>query len=150
MELSKKSKAEEFKNKMRKELKPIIESGKDNRCVRKNSSPNLAYDPHFFLELDSARGTTSGTFENLFEEKEKLGEGAQSVVKKVMEKSTKKLYAVKIFNKADAEMMMRIKQVYLLLRRLNFPTITKPSYLFISNKSSTARIVMDFITYPTL
>ena len=67
-----------------------------------------------------------------------------------MEKSTKRVYAVKVFNKTDAEMIMRIKQVYLLLRKLNFPTITKPSYLFISNKTNTARVIMDYITYPTL
>ena len=45
----------------------------------------------------------------MFEELDKLGEGAQSVVKKVIEKSTKKVYAAKTFKTKDAEMVARIK-----------------------------------------
>lgn len=45
---------------------------------------------------------------------------------------------------------MRIKKNYLVLRSLNFPTILKPSYLFISHKTNTARVVMDYCAYPTL
>ena len=86
----------------------------------------------------------------MFEEADKLGEGAQSVVKKVIQKSTGKVFAVKTFKTKDAEMVLRIKQVYLMLRTLDFPTVTKPYYLFISNKTNTARVVMDYIQYPTL
>lgn len=81
----------------------------------------------------------------MFEETDKLGEGVQSVVKKVIEKSTGKVFAVKTFKTNDAEMISRITQVYLLLRTLDFPTVTKPYYLFISGKTNTARVVMDYV-----
>jgi serine/threonine protein kinase len=63
---------------------------------------------------------------------EKLGEGGQSVVRRIVERSTDKEYAAKIIRNVDAEKIINIKHQYKLLKALNFPTIVKAYYLFIS------------------
>lgn len=82
------------------------------------------------------------SFVELFDTFEKLGEGAQSVVKRVVEKKSGEEYASKIIGSADAEKILGIKKQYKLLKALELPSIIKAHYLFISEKESTCRLVL--------
>lgn len=56
------------------------------------------------------------SFDELFLTKEKLGEGAQSVVRRVEEKSSEKEFAAKIIRNVDAEKIHNIKHQYKMLK----------------------------------
>lgn len=86
---------------------------------------------------------TEDTFDQLFETCEKIGEGAQSVVKRVVERATKKEFAVKIMRNVDAETIMKIKHQYKILKTLDLPTIIKAHWLFINDKERTCKLVLE-------
>lgn len=86
----------------------------------------------------------------MFETMEKLGEGAQSVVKKVVEKSTEKPFAAKIIRNVDVEKIHNIKHQYKLLKTLDFPTIVKARYLFIDEDESVCRLVLEYCPWKNL
>ena len=66
------------------------------------------------------------------------------------ERSSKKEFAAKLFKKVDIEMIDRYKAVFLFMRSLNYPTIIKPHYMFISYKTNTVRVILDLIESPNL
>lgn len=76
----------------------------------------------------------SENFTDLFVVGEKLGEGAQSVVKKCTEVASGKVYAVKIFRCCDTELFEMLKTQYKLLTSLSHPHIIEAFYLFANEK----------------
>ena len=64
-------------------------------------SASQGYDKYFFDYLECDRISCWGKFDEMFQETRKLGEGCQSVIRKVIHVETKKPFAVKTFKKAD-------------------------------------------------
>ena len=93
---------------------------------------------------------TEDTFDQLFETKEKLGEGAQSIVKRVIDRNTGSEYAAKIMRNQDAETILKIKQQFKLQKTLDLPTLVRAHWLFISERESTCRLILDFCQWRDL
>lgn len=71
-------------------------------------------------------------FHELFRIEEKLGEGAQSVVKRCTELATERVFAVKFFRKSDCELISTLKSQYKILKVLSHPKIVQAHYLFVN------------------
>ncbi len=86
----------------------------------------------------------SENFEDLFTVQEKLGEGAQSVVKKCVEVASGKTYAVKLFRSCDAELIEMLKAQYKILIDLSHPNVIEGYYLFINEKAMCCQMVIEY------
>lgn len=65
---------------------------------------------------------------------EKLGEGAQSVVKRCVERASGKIFAVKLFRNSDCELISTLKTQYKILKLLNHPVIIEAHNLFVNEQ----------------
>lgn len=72
----------------------------------------------------------------------KIDEGMESVVYKAVEKSTKVIYAVKVFKKKDQDILNRLKTQFRILKNLNHPNIIKAYNLFINEKIGLSHLVL--------
>ena len=82
-------------------------------------------------------------FNDLFELREKLGEGGQSVVYRCKEKKTGNSYSVKVCKKRDLESLENMRINYQILMELNYKHIIKGKYLFMDEKKLTGHLVME-------
>lgn len=72
---------------MRLEIKANIKTSKERKSFKMViHSISQGYDKNFFYNLECDRISRWGKFNEMFKETEKLGEGAQSVIKKVIHK----------------------------------------------------------------
>lgn len=72
------------------------------------------------------------------------------MIRKVIHQETKKPFAVKTFKKADLEWISQMKPLFIFLRTLRCPTIMRPLWLFVSERTDTLRVIMDYIESPNL
>ena len=67
-----------------------------------------------------------------------------------MDLNSKQEYAAKIMRNQDAETFLKIKQQFKLLKTLNLPTLVGAHQLFISERESTCRLLLDLCEWPDL
>ena len=101
------------------------------------------------MSIFKDQAATEG-FEELFELREKLGEGAQSEVFKCIERETGKTYAVKVCKKHELEFFENVRANYQILMELDHKSIIKGKFLFMNERKLACRIVMEFCEFPTL
>jgi len=80
---------------------------------------------------------------------EKLGEGANGVVRKCKKRQTGEILAVKTFRFED-EHLPGLKSNFLIMKRLNHPNILKYEALYIDIKKHQGWLVMEFVDFPSL
>lgn len=73
---------------------------------------------------------------------EKLGEGAQSVVKRCTELASGKVFAVKLFRKCDTELIEMLKTQYNILKSLSHTNIIEGYYLFVNEITMGCQLVL--------
>lgn len=81
-------------------------------------------------------------FFDRFEVHEKLGEGAQSVVKRCTDRLSGIDYAVKKFGQCDLELIEMLKVQYRILTEQNHINIIEGYALFVDEKSMTCQLVL--------
>lgn len=86
---------------------------------------------------------------NLFELKyellEIIGEGTTALVKKCINRETKKAFAVKIIRTNDTEIIKAIKNEFLIQKELSHPNIVEVYELFYNPITSQIKIVMELV-----
>lgn len=68
----------------------------------------------------------------------------------MVDRSTGQEYAAKIMRNQDAEAILKIKQQFKLLKTLDLPTLASAHWLFISERESTCRLLLDLCEWRDL
>jgi hypothetical protein len=74
-----------------------------------------------------------------------LGEGSTGLVKKCLNKETRKFYAVKIIRSNDTEFLKAIKNEYIIQKHLFHPNIVRAYEMFYNPITSRVKIIMEVI-----
>jgi len=74
-----------------------------------------------------------------------LGEGSTGLVKKCLNKETKKFYAVKIIRCSDTEYLKAIKNEYVIQKDLSHPNIVRAYEMFYNPITSCTKIIMEMV-----
>jgi serine/threonine protein kinase len=118
---------------------------KTGRCRK------LSEDLSFFKKARQIKEIyIAESFFDLFNVEEKLGEGAQSVVKKCTELASGNIFAVKLFRSCDCELIEMLKAQYKILTELSHPNIIEGYYLFVNEKSMSCQMVLEYCSFPSL
>lgn len=86
------------------------------------------------------------SFENHYEIKEFLGEGTSSIVKKVREKKTNKIFAAKIFKTRSKEILQDLKKEFLKMKSLKHPNIINFYKLLINSKTGKIYLILEYFS----
>jgi len=84
-------------------------------------------------------------FEAKYEMGEYIGEGTNAVVKKSLNKTTGKIYAVKIIRTNDVEELKAIKNEYLIQKSIEHPNIVQAYEMYYNPLMSNITIIMEYI-----
>ena len=83
-------------------------------------------------------------FTDYYEIKNILGEGTSSIVKKVREKKTNKIFVAKIFKTRSKEILEDLKREFLKMRSLNHPNILKFYKMLIDSNSGKVYLILEY------
>ncbi|CAD8108110.1 unnamed protein product [Paramecium sonneborni] len=89
-------------------------------------------------------------FEDRYEYKELLGQGAHAVVKLAKKKGTNDLFAVKIMRMNNEEVYNNVRRTFNNSRCLRHQNIIQEYELYINEKYYTANLIMEYCPYPSL
>ena len=82
-------------------------------------------------------------FEEKYEVLDTIGEGTTCLVKRCIDKATRKTWSAKIVRTNDIEVIKAIKTEFLILKSLSHPNIVKVHEMFYNPINSRIRIVME-------
>lgn len=85
--------------------------------------------------------TITKKFDELYEKRRKLGEGAHTTVYQYLEKNSDEIFAVKIWKNPADDIVKDIKDSFLLLKQLDHPYLLKARELYIQQSSSKCYMV---------
>lgn len=97
------------------------------------------------VEVINDRGVKMSVqrFSDRFEELEVLGEGTVGLVKKCRDTETDKLYAVKMIQTRDEEMVLNMKAEFEHITKLQHENVIRVYELIVDNRNGTVHLIME-------
>ena len=129
---------------------PIIHRKTPSSELRERKTKAFSDFENFHLISSINDVFSDMSFKDQFEVLERIGEGANSIVYKCSDRTTKEIYALKSPKRSDPELLEGLRQGYEVMKTLNHKYICKAYYFFIKNKSNTCSIVTEYCAYPDL